>query len=713
MTIEAVYDLVCADTETTGLDSQKNEIVEITAIEFNLSGQIGKVYTTLCRPMVGFIPSDVTAIHGITYEMVKDKRCYLTEGVREEVAEFIGNRPIVGHNIIGFDLKFMRINVKKPIDTLLICRSKYKGGNKLKSACKRLNIKWDDSSAHRSEYDVRKTIELYCKMMEIDRVQNEKNTEAPMFAVPKEIPEIYEQSVQEIKPAISIDASDEIIIPGVIPSAKDKQLFATQTYSYSRINLFNQCPFKWYMRYIKGMNEPDRDYFTTGKICHKVAEWAGQWCYEENFKNKFEVFARRKNFKLEQSVIEELSERYFKKPEDFTIRDFADFLWSVPAEIPTYFPEAKHLASLVYAIDKEVPPNSYEVPVMPDFDIYNKMIEDAINYYKCSEPDIINDSKKILARFFTMKDFSLTPGDITLTEKKLVFDKDWKPLKDFYANNAFFRGIIDVLSYFGDYVIITDYKTSRKMMTLDQLKEDRQTMTYILLITKLLPIGSFKRMIVRIEYVRFGETVEYELDNFYEVADRAQQWINSSIREIESEMLKTDGSSFVPKRNEYCGACYLGEDGLCPLFNKNISGKLDDPFACSVSTIDDCRAAWKRIETDQAEISRLSKLCKSFVKQCEDPIKIDSNAHLDFYVTKYREYDTAKTLNYFLGEKKIDIMKLIRYVSITPTAVKELIEDNNLELTQQELNSISVIKTKSTFNAFTPEEAKAKGVINA
>jgi DNA polymerase III epsilon subunit-like protein len=706
-----IYDLVAIDCETSGLDSQKDEIVEVTAIEFNSFNQTGKVFTQLCKPLSGYIPANVTAINNITMDMVKDCPNYLTDGVREKLAEFVGRRPVVGHNIIQFDIKFIRINFRKALDTLEMCRAKYRGGNKLKSACKRLNIDWNDKEAHRSEYDVRKCIELYCKMVAIDEKENLKKQEAPLFAVPKDVREIYNNESGASIGSVDIDATNEIKL-GIIPSKKDKEMFATQTYSYSRVNLFNQCPFKWYMQYVKGHREPDKEYFATGKICHKAAEWAGEWCYREQFKNKMEVFARQTDTRFKDEDINQVAKTYNKKYEEVTLIDMADYIWNNPSVISSMF-DAKNLGSLIYLIDKTIPENSYERPSVPDIEAYNKIVEDAVNFYKCTSPDVIIDCRKIMSRFYALKDFSTTPGDLTLTEKRLVFDKDWKPLNDFYANNAFFRGILDVISYFGSYVVITDYKTSRKMMTLEQMKEDRQLMTYVLLVCKFLPEGSFSRIIVRIEYIRFGATVEYEINNPKEVADRALQWINSSIQSIEAEMLKMDGTAFVPKRNEYCHSCFLGEDGMCPLFNKAISGKLDDPFACSVSSIDECRAAWKRIETNKAETSRLAKLCKSFTEQCEDPVKIDGNAILDFYLTRYRDYDVVKTLNLLLGSKKVDIMDIVKYLSISPTDFKHLVEDKKIVITTEELNEISSVKSKSTFDAFTPEEAKGKGFVNS
>lgn len=706
MDLTPVFDLVSVDVETTGLNDQKDEIVEVTAIEFNRSNKIGKIITKLCKPMSNYINPEATAVNHITIDMVKNCPNYLTDGIREEIAAFIGERTVVGHNVLSFDIKFLRISPKKVIDTLLLCRDRYRGGNKLKTACIRANIEWNDSESHRSEYDAKKCIELYCKLFVSEEAERIKKMDAPLFAMPAEVQQLYSAETSVVKNLASSEDINNLKL-GVVISERDKQMFATQTYSYSRLNLFNQCPFKWYMQYVKNLKEPDKNYFKTGKICHRIAEKAGEWCYEELFKNKFCIYAESKHIKIFPEDEKIIESKYLNKG----IRGLAEYLYDVRTKISSYFPGLVTISDLIFDMDKTIDHNTYEKPSMPDLASYNAMVENAINYYKCEDPDVILEVRNIMNRFYTLKDFSLTPGDLTLTEKRLVFDKDWKSLKDFYANDAYFRGIIDVLSYFGDYVVITDYKSSRKMMSIKELMEDHQTMTYILLAYKFLPERSFNKIIVRIEYVRFGETIEYEINNPKEVAERALLWINTTIQSIEQEILKTDGTAFQPTRNEYCHTCWLGEDGMCPLFNKLISGKLDDPFACSVSSVDECRAAWKRIETNKAEIERLSKLCKSFTKQCEDPIVIDKKAKLDFYLTKFREYDTRKTVELLL-RKNIEMTEFINYLSISPSQLKDLLEDKGIELTTEELDSISKVKSKATFDAFTSEEATSKGFIN-
>lgn len=688
------YNYVGADTETTGLNHQNDEVVEVTAIEFNLSGKIGKTLSFLCKPMAGFISPEVSKINGITYDMVKDKKNYLKEGVREKIAEFFGSRTVVGHNIERFDLKFLKIKPKRYEDTLKMCRARYQGGNKLKTACMRIGIKWDDKEAHRSEYDTLKCIELFVKLKGIEESEREQSREVPLFA--KDVKAKIDSAIKKM---------------GVIPTSSDKKMMETQAYSFSRINLFHQCPFKWYMQYIKKIKQPDVDYLVAGKICHKAAEWTGEWVYRESFAIKLVVYARIKKLRMNKDIIPIIAKESDVDESMATFHDFGYYLYRHQDQIHEYFPECKGLAGLIYEIDQNIEEGSYERPSMPDRNSFDKIVKKAITFYKCTSSDIIIDVGYIMGRFYEKKDFSLIPGDIMLTEKRLAFDREWCLLKDWYSNKAFMRGILDVLSYLTNVVVITDYKSSRRMMTVDQLKEDMQMKVYVLLVYHLLPPKSYQKIIVRIEYVRFGKSIEYEITDVKAVADSAQQWINISIEMIEQEMLKTN-DAFEPKRNEFCHTCYLAEDSKCPLFNKQFINNIDDPHQFLIKDIEDCQTAWKRFEANKAENVRLMQLCKTFADGCTSEIKIDEHATLDYYAIEYRDFYSLVTMKMLL-EKGIKIDTIIKKFGITETKMNELIEENKIEFTTDELDSISRVKRKTKFEACTRKEAKNKRYINA
>ena len=687
------FDYVYTDVETTGLDPTKDEIVEVVAIEFNMSGVIGKRVNHLCRPMSGFIPSEATAVHGISYSDVKDKPTYLRDGIREEIAKFIGPRTLVGHNINEFDIKFLKVKPMKTEDSLEMCRARYgKGGNKLKAACKRMGISWDDKEAHRAEYDAEKGIELFIKLKTVDFKQEVMDS-LPLFNPPK------------------VNNNEESKKLGIIPSNKDKELLTTQSYSYSRISLYHQCPYKWFMRYVRGLKEPDYEYFKIGKVCHKVAELSGQWCFRQSFINKFSTYYERKEFFIvTKELSEEVASFYKCNVQEVSIQHVAGYLYDYSEKMKEY--TGKGLAAWSYEIDQEVKPDEYERPSMPDRESYDKMIQDSLNQYKCNDGSVASEVNYIMNRFYGRQNFSLLSGEVTVTERYLAFDKDWKLLKDFYSYSAFFRGIIDVIHFYQDYVIILDYKTSRTMMTQNELKQDMQLKCYVLLLMNYLPPESVKRLVIKVNYIRFGVTIEHEIVDPKSVAKEAEMWISQAMQDIEKEMLKTDGTSFPPNRNEYCHSCYLAEDGKCPLFDKKLINQIDDVENFIIKDPDDCATAWKRIEANKFENQRLSKICKAFIEDFDGVVRIDGSARLDFYTEIAREFDSAKTLTWLL-ENGVDINYAIKFFTISPSSLESIMEKKDLEMKIDKLNELSKEKRKTKFDAMTEKQAFEDGYINA
>lgn len=687
------YPYVCGDVETTGLDPRVEEIVEVTVTEFNMSG-IGQSKSFLCRPASGRIPKEATDIHGITYDMVKDKPNYLKDGIREQIAGFVGDRTLVGHNINSFDIKFLKIKPRATEDTLEMSRRRFQGrSNKLKTVCARLNIEWDDTQSHRSGYDVEKTIQLYLKLKNFEIKEVESKADAPMFA------------------ANIAKAAEDINDPGaigIVPTEKDKKLIATQAYSYSRIKLFKQCAFKWFMQYIKGVKQPDEDYLIVGKVVHKIAERSGEWCFRELFANKFRVLAQKLKLEISQEDAMKISAHYNK--EKVTMHDYGKYLFENPKLVKEKFNIG--LYNFIAYMDREIAGASVTIPAMPSLEDYEIIIQSCINQFKINDASLKNDIRMLASRFFRNGNFSLLPGDMVLTERRVAFDRDWKVLSDFYANNVYFRAIIDVIYYFGKTILIKDYKTSRTMEKQSDMEEDMQLITYVLMIYKFIPRTSYNKIILQVEYIRFGKIIELEINDVEKFVEKAMKWIADSVQDIEKEMLKTDGSAFAPTRNEYCHTCHIGGDGRCPLFNKNLVNNIEDPFNFIVDNIDDCARAWKRVEVNKAENNRLTKLCKSFVENCESSIVIDKNAILDFYTSKTREFDPVKAVKLLL-KKGMSIDHILSFMSFPPSQFDKFLEYRELKLTDEEIAEISDEKSRTEFIACTEEQVKSKGYINS
>ena len=94
---------IALDIETTSLDPENGEIIEIGAVRFNKAKVLAE-WETLVKPQEK-IPRIVKAITGIKEEDVKEAPAL--EEIKNEFIKFVGKEPIVGHNIY-FDLDFLK-----------------------------------------------------------------------------------------------------------------------------------------------------------------------------------------------------------------------------------------------------------------------------------------------------------------------------------------------------------------------------------------------------------------------------------------------------------------------------------------------------------------------------------------------------------------------------------------------------------------------------
>ncbi|HWR65180.1 MAG TPA: helicase C-terminal domain-containing protein [Bellilinea sp.] len=108
--------IVAIDLETTGLDPQKDAIIEIAAVRFS-GTRVEAEWTSLINPARA-IPPLITQLTGITNDMVRNAPPI--KAVIQELAAFIGDSPVVGHNV-QFDLGFLHkqgiLELAEPIDT--------------------------------------------------------------------------------------------------------------------------------------------------------------------------------------------------------------------------------------------------------------------------------------------------------------------------------------------------------------------------------------------------------------------------------------------------------------------------------------------------------------------------------------------------------------------------------------------------------------------
>lgn len=95
--------IVALDIETTGLDPEKDAIIEIGAVRFS-GKRIEGEWSALINPGRR-IPPFITQLTGITDQMVL--KAPPLQAVKGQLADFVGDAPILGQNI-RFDLSFLR-----------------------------------------------------------------------------------------------------------------------------------------------------------------------------------------------------------------------------------------------------------------------------------------------------------------------------------------------------------------------------------------------------------------------------------------------------------------------------------------------------------------------------------------------------------------------------------------------------------------------------
>ena len=96
--------IVVFDIETTGLNSDIDQIIELGAVKIE-RGNIIERFSTFVKPTIE-IPYEVSELTHITNDMVEDAPPI--EVVIKKFYEFTRNTVLCGHNVIGFDIKFIK-----------------------------------------------------------------------------------------------------------------------------------------------------------------------------------------------------------------------------------------------------------------------------------------------------------------------------------------------------------------------------------------------------------------------------------------------------------------------------------------------------------------------------------------------------------------------------------------------------------------------------
>ena len=162
---------VALDLETTGLDSNRHQILEVGAVRFR-GDEVIETYQTLVNPGVA-IPEFIQRLTHISPQQVK--RAPFFSSVASEIEDFLGADPIIGHNI-QFDIGFLANNgvqLNNPsydtwdLATVFMPQSRQYS---LKYLTSHFQVEHND--AHRALADAMATKNVYVKLLRLAAEQD-------------------------------------------------------------------------------------------------------------------------------------------------------------------------------------------------------------------------------------------------------------------------------------------------------------------------------------------------------------------------------------------------------------------------------------------------------------------------------------------------------------------------------------------------------------
>lgn len=229
---DVIPDFIVTDIEASGLVYNKNSIIEIAAIKV-VDGKVVDTYSSFVhreKPL----NSKAMQLTGITTQMLRDCQKDITE-VMTEYRNFVGDFPLVGHNIESFDIKFINEAYLKVwgvpienlcIDTLKLSYEYFEDAESHKLGDLADYAEIHKGTAHRALGDCETTLYLYEYMMEkaagtfLNWSKKGKNVDKSNVGYPKYLKALY-------PPERCFEYHQKLIRSGYLEKAQPEELLNT------------------------------------------------------------------------------------------------------------------------------------------------------------------------------------------------------------------------------------------------------------------------------------------------------------------------------------------------------------------------------------------------------------------------------------------------------------------------------------------------------
>lgn len=218
------------DLETTGVDHTVDKVVEFAAKHLDVPHLS---YNRLINPGIP-IPPSASAIHHITDEMVLKSSPFMFDVFCKKITEKIAPfNVLVGHNIKGFDNKFLPEHQYHVLDTMLIAK-------KL----------WPDLESYSNQF-----IRYYFKLYHLDKVGRSAHDALGDVNVTMEILKLQ---LNLIKKTGLVDLDDENGIENLITLSETPNLVKVCKFNKYRDKNWSDVPrdyIQWVLGNVKDLND--------------------------------------------------------------------------------------------------------------------------------------------------------------------------------------------------------------------------------------------------------------------------------------------------------------------------------------------------------------------------------------------------------------------------------------------------------------------------
>jgi len=127
--LKLVRDLIFFDLETTGIDVEKDRIVQIAAIKYTYqanqagawSADKAKKLNIILNPEMN-IPKEASDIHGITNIKIRNKKTFKQIAIK--LYNFFQDCDLAGYNHYGFDIPILQRHFKNALNKTLLIEDK-------------------------------------------------------------------------------------------------------------------------------------------------------------------------------------------------------------------------------------------------------------------------------------------------------------------------------------------------------------------------------------------------------------------------------------------------------------------------------------------------------------------------------------------------------------------------------------------------------------